>query len=58
MTNEELLDLIGNARVKLWFCPLDQEHRKEIRKRMSTVEWDGDMATCLICGRTSADDRT
>ena len=47
-------DWFLNARVKLWFCPLDAEHRK-VRdyKTMVCVECDGDVATCLICGRTS-----
>jgi hypothetical protein len=43
---EELL----NARIKLWFCPLDAEHRKEESGIRPTVEWDGDVATCLVCG--------
>jgi hypothetical protein len=49
MTHDPWETLI-NARIKLWFCPLDSEHRKEYDALMVRVEWDGNRATCLICG--------
>jgi hypothetical protein len=55
MTNEELRELIGNTQIKLWFCPDDWEHRKHPvpEGKKPIVEWDGDLATCLICGKTN-----
>lgn len=50
MTGDPLA-AIGNARIKFWTCPT--EHPREPLRE--TVRWDGDVATCLDCGRTNKD---
>lgn len=43
--DNDLLDcLLGNVAVQVWFCPV-REHQR--------VTWDGDVATCDECGRSS-----
>lgn len=44
-----ILDLIGDARVQFWTCPVEHP-RLPLRV---TVEWSGNVATCTDCGRTS-----
>jgi hypothetical protein len=47
------MDLLDEAaqkglRVRFWVCPLHAQPTKP----MVTVRWDGDNATCLLCGFT------
>lgn len=44
----DYVDPYEGIRVKLWFCPISAHRR---------VEWEGDLATCLECGRTNQDRR-
>lgn len=49
-------DLLSNAekrglRIRFWTCPL---HFGPTRA-MPTVQWDGDEATCLLCGFTRSE---
>lgn len=57
--DEELWDLIGNARVVIWFCPKrDDDQHSDFDKGKPTVEWSTDDDTkkmtpvCLVCGET------
>lgn len=50
-SDAELWALLDNARVQLWFCPVDHP-RTPLRE---TVRWHGEVATCLDCGRTNRD---
>lgn len=47
-----LEESLAKARIKFWDCPQygkDAQHpRSPTRVR---IEWDGDVATCLDCGR-------
>ena len=43
----------ANLKVKLWLCPEGHSMTGEMR---GTVTWDGDVATCTICGKTSVDE--
>lgn len=45
-TLEELFADLAPVRIKFWVC---QDHRG------GRVEWSGDRARCLTCGRTSED---
>lgn len=50
-----LRDLLGNARVQFWMCPV--AGHGEGPPLRETVRWIGDVAHCMEpgCGRTSAD---
>lgn len=41
--------IFDGVRVLFWTCPEDHP-RLPLRQ---TVEWDGEIATCLDCGRTN-----
>ena len=44
----------ANARVKFWDCPefpSEPGHPREPQR--VRIQWDGDVATCLDCGRTN-----
>lgn len=45
---EEALDLIGDARVRFWTCPISGHSTGDGLRQ--TVEWDGDVACCLFPG--------
>ena len=48
-TDEELWALLGQAEIRFWTCP-DPDHK--------FVSWQGDVAHCCTCNRTSADPDT
>ena len=55
----ELEGALSRARIKFWDCSLygkDAQHPRiqppEVPARVR-IEWDGDVATCLDCGRTN-----
>lgn len=51
---DELLAAIGELRFRIWFCPVRHPWPDEPTQ---TIEWDGDVATCLWrgCWRRSDD---
>lgn len=51
---DELLDAIGDRPIRFWTCPL---HPAPTRL-MTTVEWRGNDAVCLLCGFTRAEHKT
>jgi hypothetical protein len=42
-------DPFAGVRIKFWDCP---EHHPRLPQRVR-IRWDGDVATCLDCGRTN-----
>lgn len=50
---EDIWATLGDVRVQFWTCPV--RHPREPQR--VTVRWEGDVATCTDCGRTSLDDR-
>jgi hypothetical protein len=56
---DDLLELLGNARVVFWMCPRYGEHwpTRDDRKGRQTVEWRDEVAYCLFpgCGICSTD---
>lgn len=51
MGDADVWEALMNAPVKFWTCP-ERHPREPLRE---TVRWNGDVATCLDCGRTNAD---
>jgi hypothetical protein len=50
MTDADPVEL-PDARIKFWDCP--EDHPREPQR--VRIVWDGDLATCLDCGRTNRD---
>ena len=58
VTDEELLEAFGNARIQFWTCPQPghSDRTGTNGQPVVTVEWHGAVARCTAsdCGRTSA----
>lgn len=56
---QEFYDMLAEAekkgfRMRFWICPLHPAPRAP----METVRWDGDEATCCLCGFTRREHKT